>query len=122
MTFTIAIADPPYGKERPYTALRFALAAQFEGHEVRVFLLEDAVYCGKAGQKPADIQGLVDGRMPDCGELLSSVIKGGAAVKACGVCCKERGLRSEDLLAGVEIGSMRDLVQWVAGSDRTNWF
>jgi tRNA 2-thiouridine synthesizing protein D len=121
-SITVVIGEPPYGKERVYSAFRFALAARFEGHPINIFLLEDAVFAAKAGQKPADIQGLLDARMPNCGDLLSEVIKQGAVVKACGVCINERGLKQEDLLDGVQVASMYDLVQWVAESDKSICF
>jgi tRNA 2-thiouridine synthesizing protein D len=119
---TVITGEPPYGKERVYSALRFALAARFEGHEVNVFLLEDAVFAAKKGQNPVDIQGLLGARMPNCGDLLSGVIKNGARVKCCGVCCKERGAQDEELLDGVEIASMYDLVQWIMETDKNVTF
>ena len=118
----VMTGEPPYGKERVYSALRFALAARFEGHDVNVFLLEDAVFAAKSGQNPVDIQGLLGARMPNCGELLAEVIKSGAKVKCCGVCCNERGSKQEELIEGVEIGSMYDLVKWVAETDKNVMF
>lgn len=118
-SITVVIGEPPYGKERVYTAFRFALAARFEGHEVRLFLLEDAVFAAKKGQNPVSIQGLLDGKMPNAGDLLQEVIKQGVEVKCCGVCIKERGLEQQELLEGAEVGSMRDLVEWVATTDKS---
>ena len=118
MTITVVIGEPPYGKERVYSALRFALAARFEGHSVNLFLLEDAVFAAKKGQKPVEVQGLLDGKMPNCGDLMREVIQQGANVKACGVCVSERGLTQEEMLEGVQVASMRDLVQWVAEADK----
>jgi len=116
-TFTVVIGEPPYGKERVYTTFRFALAARFEGHSVNLFLLEDAAFAAKKGQNPMEVQGLLDGKMPNCGDLLQEAIKAGVAVRCCGVCVSERGLKQEELLDGVQIASMRDLVQWVADAD-----
>ncbi len=46
------LSDAPYGSERAYNALRLAAAlAAREGHNVRMFLMADAVGCAKAGQK-----------------------------------------------------------------------
>ncbi len=43
--------DAPYGNERPYNALRHALAvAKLPDTEVRVFLMADATACAVAGQ------------------------------------------------------------------------
>ena len=117
-SITVLIGEPPYGKERVYSAFRFAPAARFEGHDVNVFLLEDAVLAAKKGQNPVNVQGLLDGKMPHCGELLAEVIKQGGVVKCCGVCCSERGLAQAEVLDGIQIASMRDLVQWVVESDK----
>lgn len=44
--------DPPYGTERSYNGLRLATSmSKGEEDEVRVFLIGDAVVCGKRGQK-----------------------------------------------------------------------
>jgi sulfur relay (sulfurtransferase) complex TusBCD TusD component (DsrE family) len=117
-TLAIVTGGAPYSSQRLYTALRFALAALYEGHSVHLFLLEDAVLAARSGQKPVEIQGLLDGRMPNCEELLKSVISQGATVRLCGVCASERALTQGEIVEGAEIGSMRDLVKWVADSDR----
>jgi sulfur relay (sulfurtransferase) complex TusBCD TusD component (DsrE family) len=41
---------------------------------------------------------------------------------ACRVCCLERGLKQEEIVSGVEIGSMLDLLNWVLESDKTLFF
>ncbi len=48
--FTVIINDGPYGSERPYNALRYALALVTAKHKVRLFLLADAVLCAQKGQ------------------------------------------------------------------------
>lgn len=50
--YLLVINDAPYGGERPYNALRLALALIKRSAKVRVFLIADAVYCAIAGQKP----------------------------------------------------------------------
>lgn len=50
--FTVVIMEAPYGKERAYTALRFALSAALEGHKVKLFLVQDGVFVAKKGQAP----------------------------------------------------------------------
>ena len=122
-SITIIAGDPPYGKERLYTTLRFVLAALTAGHAVNLFILEDAAYVAKKGQKPLELPGLLENdTMPNCGELLASSIKQGAQVKICGVCASERGLSQEELIDGANISSMLDLVNWVVNSDKTIFF
>ena len=119
-TITVIVGEPPYGKERVYTTLRFALAALEEGHQVNLFLFEDALFAAKKGQSPHEFPGVFDQRMPNCEALLQAAIRQGARVKLCGVCASERGIDPEhDLCSDVQIGGMRDLVRWVTESDRT---
>ncbi len=118
-SMTVILGEAPYGKERAYSTLRFILAALSEEHKVKFFLLEDAVFLAKKGQNPPEFPGLMDAHMPNCEELLKTVIKQGADVKACGVCCKERALKQGELIEGVHISGMRDLITWVMETDKT---
>jgi uncharacterized protein involved in oxidation of intracellular sulfur len=48
----VILNDPPYGTERSYNGLRLVNSlSKGEEDEVRVFLIGDAVVCGKRGQK-----------------------------------------------------------------------
>ena len=55
-TYLFIINDAPYGNERPYNALRLALALVKRPEAlVRIFLIGDGVNCAMSGQKtPAD--------------------------------------------------------------------
>ena len=114
MQFTVVITEAPYGRERAYTALRFALTALVEGHKVNIFLIQDGVYVAKKSQSPAEF--------PSYLNYLEEAIKEGANVKLCTPCSKARGLKSEDFFEGPEMGAMPDLVRWVAESDKTVTF
>jgi uncharacterized protein involved in oxidation of intracellular sulfur len=117
-TFTITVADPAYGTQRFYTVARFALAARHEQHDVNVFLYEDAVGAAKKNQETADFPGVLQERMPHCGELIAALVRAGVRIKACGICAKERGLAPQEVVDGVEIGSMVDLARWVDAADK----
>jgi uncharacterized protein involved in oxidation of intracellular sulfur len=53
--YLFVINDAPYGSERPYNALRHALnLVKREAVQLRVFLMADAVYCARKGQKTPD--------------------------------------------------------------------
>lgn len=104
--FTIIITHAPYGQEKPFTALRIAQAS-FQ-HKVNIFLIEDGVYVAKKGQQ-ADL------RIED---MLNDVIKSEASVKLCGNCTKTRGLSQDEIVEGAEIGTMKELVEWIDGSDK----
>jgi tRNA 2-thiouridine synthesizing protein D len=104
--------EAPYGKERAYTAIRFAWTCEVEGHKVRIFLLENGVYLAKKNQNPADKVA------PNTGKNLSELVEGGVEVKACGVCMQARGLSESDLIEGVKSATMHELVEWTTNSDQ----
>ena len=120
-SITVVVADAPYGKERFYSALRFVIVALHEDHKANLFLLEDAVFAAKKGQAPPEMP-VGDTGMPNCEDLLKAAIAEGLVVRACRVCCTERGLRDDEVVDGVKIGTMLDLVNWVVESDKTLFF
>ena len=122
-TITVIAGDPPYGKERLYTTFRFILAALSQKHKVNLFILEDAAWVAKKGQKPMELPGMMgNDKMPNLEEMLGSAIKQGAQVKICGVCASERGLTQAELIDGATISTMVNLVEWVTTSDKTVFF
>ena len=52
------------------------------------------------------------------GQTLNELIKGGAEVKACVVCVEARGLTQADLIDGVKIATVHELVDWTVNSDK----
>jgi tRNA 2-thiouridine synthesizing protein D len=113
--FTVIIYQAPYGNERALTALRFAFTADLEGHKVHLWLFENGLYLAKKGQKPA--QGLIN-----YGQMLEDLIKSGVEVKACVVCADARGLTQTDLIDGVKLSTVHDLVEWTVNSDKVVTF
>lgn len=105
---TIIIDSAPYGVERPWNALRLALAltSASGNSNVNVFLLGDGVSIAKKGQSPP--QGYYN-----LEKMVSELVGKGGVVRACGTCLKSRGLSKEDLVEGVEVGPMTGLVEWV---------
>ncbi|MHA1784011.1 MAG: DsrE/DsrF/TusD sulfur relay family protein [Candidatus Helarchaeota archaeon] len=107
---SVTIFESPYGREKPYTAARFALTALIDGHEVIVILFQDGVFCGLKKQKPAEY--------PNIGEYLENAMSEGVKIIACGVCCNARGVKEEDLLDGIKIVGMHEIVEAVVNSDK----
>jgi tRNA 2-thiouridine synthesizing protein D len=114
-TFTIIIYEAPYAKERALSALRFAWTADIEGNKVKVWLFENGVYLAKKGQKPA--QGLTN-----YGQMLEDMVKGGIEVKACVVCAEARGVKPEELIDGVKLATIHELIEWTVNSDKVITF
>ena len=113
----IIINDAPYGTEKAYNGLRLAMSLQRERPEdsVRVFLMADAVGCGLPGQDTPDGYYNIE-------RMLKGVVVKGGEVRACGTCAKARGMADLTLIDGVVIGTMKDLTEWVATSDRVVTF
>ena len=108
---TIVINDPPYGTEREYNALRLALALVKQGEpDLRIFLLSDAVGCGLSGQKTPDGYYNI--------ERMLKELAGRATISACATCMDARGINEEDFTKGVKRGSMAQLAEWTAASDK----
>jgi tRNA 2-thiouridine synthesizing protein D len=111
---TVAIFEAPYGREKAYTALRFALTSAVDGHKVNIFLFQDGIYVARKGQAPAEF--------PNYAGYLQEAMKEGVKVKVCSVCAKARGVGAEDFIEGIEMADMHDYVRWVSESDKVLHF
>lgn len=111
MNALVILNDPPYGTERSYNGLRFALSmTKRDEVEVSVFLIGDAVSCAMVGQKVPEGYYHLE-------RMIESLARRGADVGACGSCLDARGI-SEDLLAkGVRRSSMDELTTWTLAAD-----
>ncbi len=114
-TFTLIIYAAPIEKERALSALRFAWTADLEGHKVQIWLFENGVYLAKKNQKPP--QGLTN-----YGQMLEDLVKNGVEVKACVVCAESRGVALAELIDGVKLATIHELIEWTANSDKTITF
>jgi uncharacterized protein involved in oxidation of intracellular sulfur len=103
----------PYGSERSYNGLRLALAlAKQPDTELRIFLMADAVFCGKRGQTTPEGYYNVE-------RMLRGCVTKAAEVGACGTCMDARGMTDADLTDGVRRSSMAELAEWTVAADRT---
>jgi uncharacterized protein involved in oxidation of intracellular sulfur len=110
---TIIINGPPYGDEKVWNALRLATASISAsiGMGVNVFLLGDTVSAAKKGQKPPEGYYNLE-------KMLRDLLGGGAKVAACGTCLNARAILKEDLIEGVEVGTMLKLAGWIKESSK----
>jgi len=108
-TVTIIINEAAYGKERAWNALRLAMAMMTKDMKVNIFLLEDGVSVAKKGQRPPEGYYNLE-------KMLVQLIQGGAQVRACVTCLQARGMNRDDLVSGVEVGKILDLVEWIKES------
>jgi len=113
----ILINDAPYGSEKAYNAFRLAiqLGKDYEGVEIRIFLMADAANCAIANQHTPDGYYNIE-------RMMKSILVKGAKVKICGSCATARGLKGVQLIEGTEISTMAELTEWVVESDKVVTF
>jgi uncharacterized protein involved in oxidation of intracellular sulfur len=106
------VNDPPYGTERCFNAFRLVLALlkDEEKPEVSVFLMADAVACGKAGQKTPDGYYSLE-------RMIQGIIRG-ADVILCGTCMDARGIKDSELVTGATRGTMPQLAKLTLAADK----
>jgi uncharacterized protein involved in oxidation of intracellular sulfur len=112
-TITVVIAGSPYGNENVWNGLRLALAltSSSVGANVNVFLLGDSVGAAKKGQvTPEGYYNL--------GKMLEELVERDVPIMACGTCLNSRGLTKDELVEGIEIGSMMLLSKWIIESSK----
>ena len=94
--------------EKAWNAFRFAITAKKQSHEVKVFLMGEAVEC----------EGLVHDNY-NVDEQLKIFLNSGGEILACGTCLKSRQLVSSD---ACPISTMIDCVNLVLWADKTVTF
>lgn len=112
MNFLFVFHDPPYGTERVYNGLRWAIeVARREGNEVKVFLFGDAVVSISEGQKTPD-------GYYNTGKMSVNLIREGGEIGACGTCMDARGMSDDGLVKGAHRSSMKELTDWTLWADK----
>ncbi|MFQ6008976.1 MAG: DsrE/DsrF/TusD sulfur relay family protein [Candidatus Zixiibacteriota bacterium] len=108
----IVLNDPPYGTERSYNGLRLALSlSKRDGIQLKVFLMGDAVGCGKSAQNtPHGYYNLE--------RMRKALATSGVLIGACGSCLDARGISDQDLISGVHRSSMDEMTEWTIESKR----
>ena len=94
--------------EKAWNAFRFAVTSKKQGHDVKVFLMGEAVEC----------EGLVHEKY-NIDEQLKNFIAVGGEILACGTCLKSRQLDGTDTCP---ISTMIDCLDMVTWADRVVTF
>ncbi len=94
--------------EKAWNAFRFALTAKKQEHEVKVFLMGEAVECEGLTHEKYNVD-----------EQLKNYVNLGGEILACGTCLKSRQLNSTD---ACPISTMIDCVNMVVWADKTITF
>ncbi len=87
--------------EKAWNAFRFATTAQKLGHEVKVFLLGEAVEC----------EGLSDEKY-NVGKQLNNFIEAGGEILACGTCLKSRHKEGTEACPISTMNNCVEMVEW----------
>jgi len=113
MRILFILNDPPYGTERTYNALRLAqaLGKSGDGTDITLFLLADAVFAAKAGQKTPEGYYNVE-------RMLRRVVTAGGALLLCGTCMDARALTDADLVQGARRSTMDELAAATRAADK----
>lgn len=90
--------------EKAWNAFRFATTAKKNGHEVKVFLMGEAVECEGLTHEKYDVD-----------HQLKAFINAGGEILACGTCLKSRQLKGSDVCP---ISTMIDCVKMVEWADK----
>lgn len=108
---TIIVNSAPYGDEKVWNALRLsaALRSSSIGMTVKIFLLGDAVAAAKKGQKTPDFYYNIEKMLRDLHNL-------GVPISVCETCLNARALTNENLIEGIEVGTMITLAGWIKDS------
>lgn len=94
--------------EKAWNAFRFAVTAKKRGHEVKVFLMGEAVECEGLTHETYNVDAQI-----------KAFVKAGGELLACGTCLKSRQL---DEKTACPISTMVDCVEMVEWADRVITF
>lgn len=87
--------------EKSWNAFRFAHTATKQGHEVRVFLMGEAVECEGQTHEKYNVD-----------EQLKAFVNAGGEILACGTCLKSRHLNETEMCPVSTMIDCVDLVVW----------
>ncbi|PKM50393.1 MAG: DsrE family protein [Firmicutes bacterium HGW-Firmicutes-7] len=90
--------------EKSWNAFRFANAAKNKGHEVKAFLMGEAVEVEGLSHEKFDVSSQVD-----------LFIEAGGEVLACGTCLKSRNMEGTDVCP---LSTMFDCVEMIEWADK----
>jgi len=94
--------------EKAWNAFRFAVTARKQGHEVKLFLMGEAVECMGLTHEKFNVD-----------EQINNFISAGGEILACGTCLKSRNIDSSE---SCPISTMIDCVNLVVWADKVLTF
>jgi sulfur relay (sulfurtransferase) complex TusBCD TusD component (DsrE family) len=110
MKIGIIIQTEPCTYQDFATAYAIALAGLRKKNEVRIFLYDESVTAANKNMK------MVGKRQVN--QMITELIQNRIPIIACGACCMFRGITSDALVGGVEMGGLTDLAEMIQWADR----
>lgn len=104
----------PYGTEKLFNSLRIALALKDQTKQdvdLKIFLMSDAVFGALKQQTTPDLSY----NLQQMFEILSAQQ---VPILLCKTCAQARGVNTDMLLEGAEIGTLQDLTRWTLDADK----
>jgi len=114
MKLLLVVRTAPYAFQHMQTVNDLARAALAKGHQVSIFLAEDAVVAMNANCKT--------GREANMTEALVELVGQGVEIQGCGACCQFRGQKRADLAEGLKMAGVASLAKLVSEADRVLTF
>jgi len=111
------IVSGSYGTDNPTMAtLPFMAAktAQEQGHDVVLFLWNEAVTLARPGIGDH----VIGVNLPPLREIITTIVATGIPIWVCGACAVARKIEEGDLLSGAVIKTMGDFIKTVAEREK----
>jgi uncharacterized protein involved in oxidation of intracellular sulfur len=115
MKLLLILSHPPYdGADVAWNALRYGEAAREAGHQLRLFLLNQAV---DIARPTAGVNAEFN-----LAHRLGDLIQRGAEARLCATCLTRCGITQGQTIPEAPLGRMSDLVAWTEWADRVVTF
>lgn len=115
MTVLVIFNHQPFdGSDVTWNALRLVHQAQATGLAARIFLMNEAIDLARVQEPPAGGE--------DLHGMLMQAVADGAEAKLCKTCIGRCSVNPAPFAPEVQVGTMPELVDWVATSDKVLTF
>jgi len=114
MKLLLIVRAGPYAFQHMQTVTDLADAALEKGHEVKLFLAEDAVVTMNADAKTGSEKNMTD--------ACRGLAERGVEIQGCGACCQFRGQKRAAIAPEFRVAGTATLAKIVADADRVLTF
>ena len=112
MKYLLILNESPYGNEKPYNALRLAMALQKDyNSDIDMFFMGDSVVGTMKNQKTPDGYYNLE-------RMVKAVIRKNGNIYLCGSCMDARGISEENIIEGTLKSTMAQLAELTEKADK----